>query len=87
LLPYFDRVSMAAGLSSWLLTPAHSFQLEADVRDIKDPYHASLLHVFLVSFGLFRVDQPVKGIMDSDRSPLGLCLDAGRAKEIDRRHA
>jgi salicylate 5-hydroxylase large subunit len=25
---------------------------------IKDPYHASLLHVFLVPFGLFRTDQP-----------------------------
>jgi len=27
------------------------------VENIKDPYHASLLHVFLVSFGLFRADQ------------------------------
>src|SRR5260370_40693410 len=26
-------------------------------ENIKDPYHASLLHVFLVSFGLFRADQ------------------------------
>ena len=28
-------------------------------ENIKDPYHASLLHVFLVTFGLFRADQPV----------------------------
>jgi len=26
--------------------------------NIKDPYHASVLHVFLVSFGLFRADNP-----------------------------
>lgn len=26
-------------------------------ENIKDPYHASLLHVFLVTFGLFRADQ------------------------------
>lgn len=34
------------------------------VENIKDPYHASLLHVFLVSFGLFRIDQPSKVAMD-----------------------
>jgi salicylate 5-hydroxylase large subunit len=34
-------------------------------ENIKDPYHASLLHVFLVSFGLFRVDTPSKVQMDS----------------------
>ena len=27
-------------------------------ENIKDPYHASLMHVFLVSFGLFRADNP-----------------------------
>jgi salicylate 5-hydroxylase large subunit len=34
-------------------------------ENIKDPYHASLLHVFLVSFGLFRADSPSKVQMDS----------------------
>src|SRR3979490_1855106 len=34
-------------------------------ENIKDPYHASLLHVFLVSFGLFRADQPSKVQMDA----------------------
>ena len=33
-------------------------------ENIKDPYHASLLHVFLVSFGLFRMDQPSAVEMD-----------------------
>jgi salicylate 5-hydroxylase large subunit len=34
-------------------------------ENIKDPYHASLLHVFLVSFGLFRADNPSATQMDS----------------------
>ena len=34
-------------------------------ENIKDPYHASLLHVFLVTFGLFRADQPSKVQMDA----------------------
>ncbi len=33
-------------------------------ENIKDPYHASLLHVFLVTFGLFRADQPSAVRMD-----------------------
>ncbi|HYY05852.1 MAG TPA: aromatic ring-hydroxylating dioxygenase subunit alpha [Candidatus Limnocylindria bacterium] len=33
-------------------------------ENIKDPYHASLLHVFLVTFGLFRADQPSAVKMD-----------------------
>jgi salicylate 5-hydroxylase large subunit len=33
-------------------------------ENIKDPYHASLLHVFLVTFGLFRADQPSEVLMD-----------------------
>ncbi|MFT5539461.1 MAG: salicylate 5-hydroxylase large subunit [Alphaproteobacteria bacterium] len=37
-------------------------------ENIKDPYHASLLHVFLVSFGLFRADTPSK----VENDPTGL---------------
>jgi salicylate 5-hydroxylase large subunit len=33
-------------------------------ENIKDPYHASLLHVFLVTFGLFRADQPSAVVLD-----------------------
>jgi salicylate 5-hydroxylase large subunit len=34
-------------------------------ENIKDPYHASLMHVFLVTFGLFRADQPSAVKMDA----------------------
>jgi salicylate 5-hydroxylase large subunit len=34
------------------------------LENIKDPYHASLLHVFLVTFGLFRLDQQSAVEMD-----------------------
>jgi salicylate 5-hydroxylase large subunit len=33
-------------------------------ENIKDPYHASLMHVFLVTFGLFRADQTSAVKMD-----------------------
>ena len=33
-------------------------------ENIKDPYHASILHVFLLSFGLNRVDQPNRIVID-----------------------
>jgi len=33
-------------------------------ENIKDPYHATLLHVFLVTFGLFRADQQAEVKMD-----------------------
>ncbi|MFQ5699846.1 MAG: aromatic ring-hydroxylating dioxygenase subunit alpha [Myxococcota bacterium] len=33
-------------------------------ENIRDPYHASLLHVFLVTFGLFRADNPSRTEMD-----------------------
>jgi salicylate 5-hydroxylase large subunit len=59
MLSYFDRVFDGRSLrvlgymrqlvrSNWKLM----------FENIKDPYHASLLHVFLVTFGLFRADQP-----------------------------
>lgn len=34
------------------------------MENIKDPYHAGLLHLFLVSFGLFRVDQAGRSLID-----------------------
>ncbi|MEA2978928.1 MAG: salicylate 5-hydroxylase large subunit [Alphaproteobacteria bacterium] len=66
MLAYFDRVFDGRklnilGYSRQLIPSNWKLMFE----NIKDPYHASLLHVFLVSFGLFRVDQPTKGIMDS----------------------
>lgn len=49
-------------------------------ENIKDPYHASLLHVFLVSFGLFRVDTPSKIQMDSTGRHGALIAWKGEAK-------
>ena len=33
-------------------------------ENLKDPYHATLLHVFLISFGLFRGDMKSASVMD-----------------------
>jgi salicylate 5-hydroxylase large subunit len=49
-------------------------------ENIKDPYHASLLHVFLVSFGLFRADNPSATEMDETgrHSVLTSCRSAAK---------
>ena len=65
MLGYFDRVFDGRKLevlgymrqripSNWKLM----------FENIKDPYHATLLHVFLVTFGLFRADQKSSIEMD-----------------------
>jgi len=62
---YFDRVFdgrdlVVLGYSRQLIPGNWKLMFE----NIKDPYHASLLHVFLVSFGLFRADQKSQVRMD-----------------------
>jgi salicylate 5-hydroxylase large subunit len=51
------------------------------VENIRDSYHAGLLHVFLVSFGLFRLDQPGKGYVDASGRH---CVMAGERASEDR---
>src|SRR5260221_2064458 len=62
----FDRVFDGRELRvlgySRQLTPAN---WKLMFENIKDPYHASLLHVYLVSSGLFRADQLAKVQMDA----------------------
>jgi len=65
MVPYFDRIFDGRELkllgyerqvieSNWKLY----------MENLKDPYHASLLHVFFATFGLFRFDQPAWCTMD-----------------------
>ncbi|HEV7988994.1 MAG TPA: SRPBCC family protein, partial [Candidatus Binataceae bacterium] len=65
MLQYFDRVFDGRELRvlgySRQRVPAN---WKLMFENIKDPYHASLLHVFLVTFGLFRADQPSAVKMD-----------------------
>ncbi len=65
LLPLFDRVFDGRKLKllgySRQLTPAN---WKLMFENIKDPYHASLLHVFLLSFGLYRADNPNRVLID-----------------------
>ena len=62
---YFDRIFdgrdlTVLGYSRQLIPGNWKLMFE----NIKDPYHASLLHVFLVTFGLFRADQKSQVRMD-----------------------
>src|SRR6185436_13022823 len=80
-LAYFDRVFDGRELrvlgymrqriqSNWKLM----------FEKIKDPYHASLLHVFLVTFGLFRADQPSAVKMDATGRHAVLVSQRGEAR-------
>ncbi|OLF15479.1 hypothetical protein BU204_21360 [Actinophytocola xanthii] len=52
-------------------------------ENIKDPYHASLLHVFLVSLGLFRADQPSRVVMDATGQHAALVSRRGQQAPND----
>lgn len=66
ILPLYDRIFDGRELEvlgyQRQLIPAN---WKLMFENIKDPYHATLLHVFLVSFGLFRADQPSAVRMDA----------------------
>ena len=49
-------------------------------ENIKDPYHASLLHVFLVTFGLFRADQKSEVKLDPSGAHAVLVSRKGEQK-------
>ena len=78
MLEYFDRVFDGRELR--ILGYAKQ-EIPANWKlmfeNIKDPYHASLLHVFLVSFGLFRADQPSAVKMDESGRHAVLILAKG----------
>jgi salicylate 5-hydroxylase large subunit len=52
-------------------------------ENIKDPYHASLLHVFLVTFGLFRADQESQVRMDATGAHALLISRRGEQKHSE----
>ncbi|MDX3906695.1 MAG: Rieske 2Fe-2S domain-containing protein [Pigmentiphaga sp.] len=53
------------------------------LENIKDPYHASLLHVFFVTFGLFRVDNPSRVVMDESKLHTALASQRGKQELND----
>jgi salicylate 5-hydroxylase large subunit len=78
---YFDRVFDGRGLTllgySRQLIPGN---WKLMFENIKDPYHASLLHVFLVTFGLFRADQTSQVRMDPSGAHALLISQRGAAQ-------
>ncbi len=65
MLEYFDRVFDGRDLRVLgYLRQRLPCNWKLMFENIKDPYHATLLHVFLVTFGLFRADQPSATKMD-----------------------
>lgn len=84
MLGWFDRVFDGRKLNllgySRQLTPAN---WKLMFENIKDPYHASLLHVFLVTFGLFRADNPSQVQMDETGRHSVLVSRKGEQKKSD----
>jgi len=75
---YFDRVFdgrslEVLGYARQLIPGNWKLMFE----NIKDPYHASLLHVFLVTFGLFRADQKSQVRMDDSGAHALLISERG----------
>jgi len=66
MLHYFDRVFDGRRLQvlGYTRQRIHS-NWKLMFENLKDPFHASVLHVFLISFGLFRMDQPSAVEMDA----------------------
>jgi len=82
MLHYFDRVFTGRPLTVLGRTRQRiPGNWKLMVENIKDPYHGSLLHVFLVSFGLYRLDQKSKVEMD----PTGrhATLSSRRGEQVD----
>jgi salicylate 5-hydroxylase large subunit len=83
-LDYFDRVFdgralRVLGYSRQLIPGNWKLMFE----NIKDPYHASLLHVFLVTFGLFRADQQSAVKMDASGGHALLISRRGEQKHSE----
>ena len=79
MLAFYDRVFdgralTVLGYSRQRLAANWKLMLE----NIKDSCHASLLHVFFVTFGLFRVDNPSKVRMDETGLHTALISERGR---------
>jgi len=47
------------------------------LENLKDPYHAGILHLFLISFGLFRLDQKSRLLTDATRGHSVLMTSRG----------
>ncbi len=84
MLGYFDRVFDGRALT---VLGYQKQRIPANWKlmfeNIKDPYHASLLHVFLVSFGLFRADQPSAVKMDETGRHAVLVSRKGEQRATD----
>ena len=87
ILELFDRVFDGRKLKvlgySRQQTPAN---WKLMFENIKDPYHASLLHVFLLSFGLNRADAPNRIVIDpTGRHAAGMSWRAEQKRTEDNK--
>ena len=85
MLGYFNRVFdgrelMLLGYSRQLIPGNWKLMME----NLKDPYHASLLHIFLITFGLFRADNQSSVEMDDTGRHACLISKRGEQKHTEK---
>jgi salicylate 5-hydroxylase large subunit len=84
MLPIFDRLFDGRPLRVLgYLRQAIPANWKLMFENVKDPFHATLMHVFLVTFGLFRADQPSGVCMDETGRHAALLFQRGAAKDND----
>ncbi|MCF8480964.1 MAG: aromatic ring-hydroxylating dioxygenase subunit alpha [Rhodospirillum sp.] len=82
MLGYFDRVFDGRPLKVLgYLKQRIDCNWKLMFENIKDPYHASVLHVFLITFGLFRMDQ--ESAVEMDETGRHGALISRRGAEAD----
>jgi salicylate 5-hydroxylase large subunit len=84
MVPYFDRLFDGRELT---LLGYERQVIESNwklyMENLKDPYHASLLHVFFATFGLFRFDQPAWCTMDETGGHSVMAVSARSAEATE----
>ena len=82
MLPIFDRLFDGRELRVLgYMRQAIPANWKLIFENVKDPFHATLMHVFLVTFGLFRADQPSRVCMDATGRHAVLLFQRGESKD------
>ena len=84
ILPYFERTFDGRELrvlGYWRQRIKCNWKLM--VENLRDPYHATLLHVFLVGLSLNRADQPSSAVLDRDGKHGAFTSSRGGERDAD----
>jgi len=83
--PYVDRIFHKPIVYLGFTRQYFDSNWKLYTENIKGPYHASLLHVFFATFGIFRVGMKGRCIPDEGSRPAQRCLHGAgcRGRQYD----